>query len=361
MKKVLSIFLAFMMIFSSISALALDIDEAYEELKEKHGNFVSDVTGKGISESTLKKFVKDSYKYLTEIDSVTPITEANFEKYALQSITDVSSRQAYISLQNALYELYPDAVALAIGSGKVADEFKPLVSTIKTIYFREEEGGDDDGGSPSGPSGPSGPSSGPSSDNDDKEDDKKDEPAVPEVPEVTKRFNDLEESHWAFEAINYLADNFILNGYLDATFKPENNITRAEFAKIIISATDSLDMEAASSFSDVSSDHWSYSHISTAYKLGYITGYPDGTFKPDANITRADICTIVNRVLKAKRGENSITFTDADAIPDYAKEAVYALAAKGIVNGYADGTFLPTAFATRAQTAKIIYATFFKE
>ena len=363
MKKVLSILLAFMMIFSSISALALDIDAAYEELKAEHGNFVDDVVGKGISESTLKRFVRDSYNYLVEIDEAKSVTRSNFEKYALQSIMDVSSRTAYVPIQDALLALYPEAVSLALGSGKVADEFKPLVETIKTIYFRENDGNDDGDGGSSGPSsGPSGgPSSGPSaSEKDDKEEDVKDEPVV-EIPEVTSRFTDLETTHWAFEAVSYLADNFILNGYLDGTFKPESNITRAEFAKIIVSATESLEGDATSSFSDVSADHWSYSYISTAYKRGYITGYPDGTFKPEAKITRADICTIVNRVLKAKAGENSITFTDADSIPEYAKEAVYALASKGILNGYEDGTFLPTANATRAQTAKIIYSAFFQK
>ena len=359
MKKILSLFITLTIIFSCVSALALDIDSAYNEFKEEHPDFVNTILGKDISESTLKKFIKDCYKYISEIDSKTPVTESNFETYAIQSINAVSSREAYIPLQDALISLYPDAIYLAIKEGKIADEFKPLVETIKTIYFREKEN-DDDGGS-SGPGGGTsgGPSGGPSSGPSDEKDEEETTPVTPDPPAVTSRFSDLEVTHWAFDAIDYLANNFILNGYLDATFKPDNNITRAEFAKIIISATDSLSTSATSSFSDVDSNHWSYSYISTAYKLGYITGYPDGTFKPDANITRADICTIVNRVLRAKAEESTITFADAENIPEYAKEAVYALAAKGIVNGYADGTFLPTANATRAQTAKIIFATFF--
>lgn len=359
MKKVLSILIAFTIIFSTVSALALDIDSAYKDFKEEHGDFISTIIENGISEDTIKKFIKDSYKYLLEINSYTPVTKSNFEKHALQAITDVSSREAYYSLQDTLLILYPDAIKLAISEGKVAEEFKPLVKTIKDIYFTENPE-DDEPSTPSSPSSPSSPSrpSSPSSPSDKKEETT---PVTPEPPVVTSKFSDLETSHWAFEAINYLADNFILNGYLDATFKPENNITRAEFAKIIVSATETLENDATSSFGDVSNEHWSYSYISTAYKLGYITGYPDGTFKPEAKITRADICTIVNRVLKAEKGEKEINFTDAEQIPSYAKDAVFALASKGIINGYENGTFLPTANATRAQTAKIIYSAFFQK
>ena len=156
-----------------------------------------------------------------------------------------------------------------------------------------------------------------------------------------------------------MASELILSGYLDGSFKPDNNITRAEFAKIIVSATNSFDASAASSFLDVPSESWYYYYVSTAYKLGYITGYPDGSFHPDDNITRADICTIVNRVLKASPDGSVSTFADDWAIPDYARNSVYALASKGIVNGYADRTFAPKSYATRAQTAKIIYAALF--
>ena len=133
-----------------------------------------------------------------------------------------------------------------------------------------------------------------------------------------------------------------------------------EFAKIIISALNANDTTAKAEFYDVNENDWYYMYVSSAYKLGLITGYPDGSFHPSDNITRADICTIVNRALKLVPDGSVSTFTDDYAIPTYARDAVYALAAKKIINGNPDGSFMPTAFATRAQTAKIVYAGLFQ-
>lgn len=351
MKKVVSVVLSLLMIFSSLSAFALDMDDAYAEFKTAHPDFINSLTSAGIAEETIVSFINDVYDYIQEIDSYTPVTRSNFEEHAITAINRVSAREKYIPMQDTLIILYPDAIKLAVTQGKVSAEFKPLVETIKTILFGKQntDGGNDGGGASGGPS------------KDDKEE--KDE-TPPEVkPEVTvSPFNDVSTSHWAFPAINHLTKNIILNGYLDGTFKPENNITRAEFAKIIVSATDTFDINATSSFTDVPQDEWYYSYVSAAYKMGYITGYPDGSFNPDANISRADICTIVHRAAKDSiaKSQDVRTFTDDSLIPDYAREAVYALASAGIVNGYNDRSFAPTTFATRAQTAKIIYSALFE-
>ena len=351
MKKIVSILIVAVVLLSSLSAYALDLEKAYTEFKTTHPAFVNSLINNGISEDTIISFTTDVYDYLMEIDSYTPVTEANFEKSAMQAITDVSSREKYYTLQYTLLILYPDSIKLAVTEGKVSEEFKPFVDTIKKILFEKENGSTDSGttspGSPGTPSTPSTPSI----------------PSNPSpLPEIKpSSFSDIDASHWAYTSVSYLADNFILNGYLDKTFKPENYITRAEFAKIIISATDTYNDAAISSFSDVSVDDWYYPYISTAYNLGYIKGYPDGSFRPDDNVTRADICAIVNRVLKAASDGSVSSFTDDFAIPSYARESVYALAAKGIINGYTDGTFLPTAYATRAQTAKIIYSALFQK
>ena len=128
-----------------------------------------------------------------------------------------------------------------------------------------------------------------------------------------------------------------------------------------MSATNTFNPDAVSFFKDVSYKDWYYDYVSTAYDLGYITGYPDGSFRPNDNITRADICTIVNRVLKASPSENPVKFKDDSDIPSYAKASVYALSTKGVINGYSNGKFAPKTYATRAQTAKIIYAAFFEK
>ena len=347
MKKLTAILTVLIMVFSAFGALAVNVDSAYNEFKSKHLDFIKSLNDNNISEATLKDFIKDIDNYLTEMNKTTTVTKSNFEKCAMDAIMDVSSREKYYALQDTLIILYPEAIKLAVKEKKVSSEFKPLVETVKNIYFGKNNGDGDGGG-------------GGSSDNSEKEDNPPcDDKEDVIIPQPTVSFTDINSSHWAYDSVINLAEKFILNGYLDGTFKPESNITRAEFAKIIVSATGSVDPYALSTFKDVNNGDWYYSYVSTAYSMGYITGYPDGSFRPNDNITRADICTIVNRVLKAEKTSSS-TFKDDSLIPSYAKDAVYALNSKGIINGYSDGTFAPLTFATRAQTAKIIYGAFFK-
>ena len=301
------------------------VEDAYADFKMQHPDFIQSFVEHGIKEELLISFLHDIYSYILEINAHTPITQENFEKNALAAISSISSREMYYSIQDALLIVYPDAIRVAITDGTVSKDLQPVVDTVKKIVF-------DNGLLNYAES-------------------------APVTPAFT--FTDLSESHWAYYAVNILAENFILNGYLDGTFKPEANITRGEFAKIIVSATDTLDASAASSFSDVSEDDWYYYYVSSAYKEGFITGYPDGTFRPNDNITRADICTIVSRSIGSPTTVSGNLFSDDSAIPSYAKIPVYALVRRGIINGMGDGAFAPTAYATRAQTAKIIYAAFF--
>ncbi len=349
MKKIVSLLVIIAMLSISFASYALDIQSAYSTFKAEHPQFVNSLINGGIPEATIIAFISDVNDYLTEMNSYTPVTKDNFETCAIEAISAVSSREAYYSLQDSLIILYPDAIRLALTENKVHDDLKPLVATIKKILFPDDNpGGGGNGGGGNDTTKPEDPKEDEKEDNDTKE------------PENPNRFTDIDSAHWAYTPVSYLSDNFILNGYLDGTFKPESNITRAEFAKIIVSANNVLDDKATSSFNDVSANDWYYPYVSTAYKLGYITGYPDGNFSPDSYITRADICTIVNRVLRASFS-NKPSFTDDSLIPSYAKDSVYALASKGIINGYTDGTFKPTTFATRAQTAKIIYTAFFQK
>lgn len=339
MKKIFALLLSIAVVFSSMSALCYSVEDAYEEFNSQHSAFVKSLTDYGIKESDIISFLYDVYDYVLEMHSYTPVTEENFEENALKAITRVSAREQYYPIQDALLILYPDSIRAAVSDGTVTKEFKPLVETVKKIIFENNMLGSvsdktfqsSDGGTTSTP------------------------PSV-----STTAFTDIDSSHWAYSAVSHLADNFILNGYLDGSFKPDANITRGEFAKIIVSATNTYDYTAASSFSDVSKDAWYYAYVSSAMKNGFITGYPDGSFRPDDNITRADICTIVYRCIKSKISAGNIAaFSDDNAIPAYAKEAVYALNSKGIVNGLGNGIFAPQTFATRAQTAKIVYQAIF--
>ena len=111
-------------------------------------------------------------------------------------------------------------------------------------------------------------------------------------------FNDVRPDVWFNNAVSTLTNAGVLNGYPDGNFLPNSNITRAEFAAMAVRFFEGDDEEIkGDAFPDIKK-HWANAEINLAYAKGIIQGYPDGTFKPDQPITRAEAVTIVNRVLE---------------------------------------------------------------
>ncbi|MCR4600605.1 MAG: S-layer homology domain-containing protein, partial [Clostridia bacterium] len=109
-------------------------------------------------------------------------------------------------------------------------------------------------------------------------------------------YRDTAADAWYNNAVSTLSNGGVLSGYTDGTFLPSGNITRAEFATIAARFDESTVDTSSVSFSDISG-HWAENNIKRAAALGYITGYQDGSFKPNAPITRAEAMTLMNRVL----------------------------------------------------------------
>ena len=110
-------------------------------------------------------------------------------------------------------------------------------------------------------------------------------------------YSDVEATAWYNNAISTLANAGIIGGYPDGTFGPDRPITRAEFAAIAARFSEVV-YNGGNSFVDVSENHWAVRYIALAEHLGWIGGYPDGSFKPNQNITRAETMTVINRVLE---------------------------------------------------------------
>ena len=124
----------------------------------------------------------------------------------------------------------------------------------------------------------------------------------------TNRYSDVTRADWYNTAVSTLSSMGVITGYPDGTFRPNAAITRAEFAAIAARFDNDGDKTAAK-FSDIAS-HWAKDEISIAYNNGWITGYPDGTFGPQRDITRAETMTLVNRVL------NRQPETEDDLLPN---------------------------------------------
>lgn len=110
-------------------------------------------------------------------------------------------------------------------------------------------------------------------------------------------YTDVISRHWFNNAISTVTNLDIINGYPNGTFRPNSNITRAEFAKVAVGFFDHIANTYQGQFSDVRQDAWSAAYIQAAYELKLIEGYPDGTFRPNQPISRAEACTVINRVL----------------------------------------------------------------
>ena len=144
-----------------------------------------------------------------------------------------------------------------------------------------------------------------------------------------------------------------LSGYANGTFEPDRNMTRAEvttmFARLLTEKM-AADQTYSNTFSDVAKSHWAANYIGYMQQFGIITGYADGSFRPDASVTRAEFAAIASRFEKLTEGTKS--FSDVPGSHWAAKYINFA-ATRGWVNGYADGTFRPNNFITRAEVAAV--------
>ncbi|MGN7764503.1 X2-like carbohydrate binding domain-containing protein [Paenibacillus sp. 22594] len=138
-----------------------------------------------------------------------------------------------------------------------------------------------------------------------------------------------------------------MSGYPDGSFKPDQKITRAEMAALLFKVSAREKQGKAAVFSDVPSGYWAAEAIAGAAEMGLMTGYPDGTFKPNQQVTRAELASLVTLLSK----NNPIPrggYTDV-AAGHWAHSAILQAQGAGILNGYADGTFRPGKALTRAE------------
>lgn len=122
---------------------------------------------------------------------------------------------------------------------------------------------------------------------------------------ITVAFDDVPDSAWYSHAVNTLASLGMIKGVGDNKFEPDRSITRAEFTAIAMRFTNGT-VEGKNGFSDVGTGDWFYAQVVGSAKYGWISGYPDGTFRPNNTITRAEVTTIVNRMLGRVADESYI-------------------------------------------------------
>lgn len=173
-------------------------------------------------------------------------------------------------------------------------------------------------------------------------------------------FTDVDSSYWGYSAINQMVEDGVVNGYEDNTFKPEREITRAEFAKMFSIALgvnfESENLGYYIAIDDVDFNHWAYNYIQSAYE--YFPNMDDDSvlFEPDKYITREDAAfALAKRIAPNVNTYGALdNFTDADDISESKRYQVSLAVASGIMNGYGDGTLNPKGNLTRAQVCTLI-------
>ncbi|RKP46274.1 hypothetical protein D7Z26_24650 [Cohnella endophytica] len=190
--------------------------------------------------------------------------------------------------------------------------------------------------------------------------------AVYAVVENSKTFPDIETSY-AKEAILALSSKFVLNGYEDGSFKPTRTVTRAEFVAMLTRALGVIpDRDNPQGFSDVKANDWFARSVGAAVKAHLISGYSDGSFKPNAEISRAEMFQMIYNAMRssglwketvspAEIDDILSPYADHGNIPGWAKEAMAVAIKSGMTNGAADGQLAPGMKADRAQSASFLY------
>ncbi|HHX58983.1 MAG TPA: S-layer homology domain-containing protein, partial [Candidatus Moranbacteria bacterium] len=136
-------------------------------------------------------------------------------------------------------------------------------------------------------------------------------------------FPDVEVSRWSAHDIEYMADKEIVYGYPDGEFKPSRNLSRAEFAALIFRFTGIEKSNIENPFTDLDETHWAYDEILALTNSGLIEGYPDKTYKPENNITRAEVMTVINKLLGRKPLESYVKSLEFNPYNDLYEDKWY--------------------------------------
>lgn len=176
-------------------------------------------------------------------------------------------------------------------------------------------------------------------------------------------FTDVSNVQWAETAINYLSGNDIMVGDGKGKFRPNDYVTREEFAKIIVMAANLYSDNKKCEFNDVSEDDWFYNYVASASSLNIISGFDNGSFGAGRNISRQDMAVICCRTLelvnKKEYFATELSFDDSNLISDYAVDSVSKMKTANIITGDNFNKFNPLGNATRAEAALIVYRAFF--
>lgn len=176
-----------------------------------------------------------------------------------------------------------------------------------------------------------------------------------DITKASVSFSDI-DSHWSKEWVENAYDLGFVSGYKDGTFKPDNPVTRAEFSTMLNKAL-KIEITGKYNFSDIGGNDWFYDEVQKSVAAGFFSGYENNTFRPNNPITRQEVAKVVSGAITTGNidGEGATLLKDYSSVQEWAKESVNAVYNKGYILGYLDKTYLPSRSLTRGEAAKIIF------
>ncbi len=183
------------------------------------------------------------------------------------------------------------------------------------------------------------------------------------------RFTDVPSNFWAYESITKMTKEGIMSGYRNGTFKPNDPLSREEAASLFSNMIgDTPSIMLASSFSDITSDRWSSLAIESVARANIISGYGDNTYRPEQYMSRQEFAVVADKFLhyQGYRTEDptaldAIHFSDQKFIAPWAQSSVRELALWGFINYSTKGLFNPEKYITRGEAAEITYRLLFSK
>lgn len=181
-------------------------------------------------------------------------------------------------------------------------------------------------------------------------------------PTKSNKFTDISQ-HWGKSYIEDLASRGVITGYIDGTFLPNKEITRAEFTAIILRALGVQPSSTTSKFSDVANNAWYAGFVGLASDYGFVLGVGENNFAPERNITREEMSAIITRILSSIGENTSVSsaeatnllskFSDGNTVSSWSRNYMVYLVNAGLIQG-ADGKVSPKKFTTRAEVSAVI-------
>ena len=340
-------------------------------------NNYNDILGVNVSDAAYAKYelkVIETFHNLVAINkpaTKTAVQEQFRTACALTALNEAGVESIISVLQdyNDIFVLDFNGDYINVNTLKLAEAFvSPNFQSVEqvktkfstTVAALKGPGTAPGGGAPSGGSGASSAVIG--SD--------KGQEIIDSIVKVDPTFTDI-SGHWAEVYIEYVFESHIMNGDPIGTFRPDDAITREEWAKVVLNTFGISVEDAECSFKDVSEKDWFYPYVARAFELGIIKGISKDEFGAGLKVSRQDAMVMLNRahsmlydyatdpelaVILSEANLNSVTFEDIDSVSEYADEAIRKFAILKVINGYEDGTVRPNGNITRAESAKTIKA-----